>query len=87
MIKKGSVAVDGISLTINTVNQESIEVTIIPHTARNTTIGFKKRGDHVNIETDMLGKYVERFLTARPDGDGQKKADIDMNFLAKTGFM
>jgi len=87
MIKKGSVAVDGISLTINTCNQESIEVTIIPHTARFTTIGFKQRGDHVNIETDLVGKYVERFITAGPDGDGRKQADIDMNFLAKTGFI
>jgi len=87
MIKKGSVAVDGISLTINTFNEESIEVTIIPHTARRTTIGFKKKGDHVNIETDMIGKYVERFVTAGPDGDRREQADIDMNFLAKTGFI
>jgi riboflavin synthase len=87
MIRKGSVAIDGISLTINTCNQKSIEVTIIPHTARITTIGFKKRGDHVNIETDMIGKYVERFVTVGPDDDGRKQVGIDMNFLTKTGFI
>jgi riboflavin synthase len=87
MIKKGSVAVDGISLTINSCDKEGIEVTIIPHTARNTTIGFKKRGDPVNIETDMIGKYVERFVAVGPDGDGQNQAGLDMNFLAKTGFI
>ena len=87
MIKKGSVAVDGISLTINTCDQDSIEVTIIPHTARVTTIGLKKRGDHVNIEADMIGKYVERFVNAGSEGDGRKGVDIDMNFLAKTGFI
>ena len=87
MIKKGSVALDGISLTINAINTESIGVSIIPHTARLTTISFKKRGDRVNIETDMIGKYVERFITAEPDGDGHKRAGIDMNLLAKTGFI
>ncbi len=87
MIKKGSVAVDGISLTINSCDKEGIEVTIIPHTGRNTTIGFKKRGDPVNIETDMIGKYVERFVAVGPDGDGRKQAGLDMNFLAKTGFI
>jgi riboflavin synthase len=87
MIKKGSVAIDGISLTINTCHPESIELTVIPHTARVTTIGLKKRGDLVNIETDMIGKYVERFITTGSDSEGQKKADIDMNFLAKTGFL
>jgi riboflavin synthase len=87
MIKKGSVAIDGISLTINMCHPESIELTVIPHTARFTTIGLKKRGDLVNIETDMIGKYVERFITTASDSEGQKRADIDMNFLAKTGFI
>jgi riboflavin synthase len=86
-INKGSVAIDGISLTINMCHPESIELTVIPHTARVTTIGIKKRGDLVNIETDMIGKYVERFVNAGSDGDGRKRADIDMNFLAKTGFI
>ncbi len=62
MIQKGSVAVDGISLTINQCSAGSFEVSIIPHTAGLTTIGFKAAGAAVNIETDMIGKYVERFL-------------------------
>ena len=84
MIPKGSVAVDGISLTINECGQSSFEVSIIPHTAKLTTIGFKKIGEPVNIETDMIGKYVERFVR----GDKTSgQAAIDMQFLAKNGFL
>ena len=88
MIYKGSVAVDGISLTINTCDANSFSVSIIPHTAKLTTIGFKNRGDRVNIETDMLGKYVERFMNARPGRAGAEKAfSIDKEYLLKTGFL
>ncbi len=87
MIKKGSVAVDGISLTINNCTKNSFEITIIPHTAKLTTIGFKKTGDIVNIETDMIGKYVERFMTKSTGAEkGATDSSIDMQFLAKTGF-
>jgi len=87
MIRKGSVAVDGISLTINNCNKISFEVSIIPHTAKLTNIGLKKIGDHVNIETDMIGKYVERFV--KNDDKEQKtgKSSIDKQFLAKSGFL
>ena len=88
MIKKGSVAVDGISLTINNCDKISFEVSIIPHTAKLTNIGLKKIGDHVNIETDMIGKYVERFI--RKDEEEEQKArksSIDKQFLAKSGFL
>ena len=90
MINKGSVAVDGISLTINTCAAGSISISIIPHTAKLTTIGFKNKGDPVNIETDMLGKYVERFMSAKPRRDGaetEKGTIIDKEYLLKTGFM
>ncbi|MGB9499699.1 MAG: riboflavin synthase [Dissulfuribacterales bacterium] len=88
MIKKGSVAVDGISLTINNCTKNSFEITIIPHTAKLTTIGFKKTGDIVNIETDMIGKYVERFMTKSTGAEkGAIDSSIDMQFLAKTGFL
>lgn len=87
MIIKGSVAVDGISLTINDCDRNGFEVSIIPHTAKLTTIGFKDIGDLVNIETDMIGKYVERFIT-KMDGDKRTgETSIDMQFLAKTGFL
>lgn len=61
LIYKGSVAIDGVSLTVNEVLGSRFSVSIIPHTAAMTTLGFKKIGDTVNIEADMIGKYVERF--------------------------
>jgi riboflavin synthase len=90
MIVKGSVAVDGISLTINSCDTGSFSISIIPHTANLTTIGYKNRGDRVNIETDMIGKYVERFLTGvAPTGKDQilKRSSIDQAYLIKTGFI
>ncbi|MFO7555197.1 MAG: riboflavin synthase [Desulfobacterales bacterium] len=89
MIKKGSVAVDGISLTINNCSPRGFDVSIIPHTAKLTTIGFKKVGDVVNIETDMIGKYVERFIGGKHHDERGKKAgdSLDMEFLVKTGFV
>jgi riboflavin synthase len=88
MIEKGSVAVDGISLTINGCKQNSFEVSIIPYTSKLTTIGFKDTGSYVNIETDMIGKYVEKFLSGRQPGDKHsRKSDISMDFLAKAGFL
>jgi riboflavin synthase len=90
MIAKGSVAVDGISLTINSCDADSFSISIIPHTAKLTTIGFKNRGDRVNIETDMIGKYVERFLAGVSEsGKAQisKRSTIDQEYLIKTGFI
>lgn len=91
MIKKGSVAIDGISLTLNQVTDSGFEVSIIPHTAEITTIGFKQAGSAVNIETDMIGKYVEKFVCPRPagteEGAQEKKSGIDRGFLARSGFI
>jgi riboflavin synthase len=89
MIKKGSVAVDGISLTINDCDRNRFDVSIIPHTAELTTLGVIKAGDLVNIETDMIGKYVERFVRRSHDVDNAKESgkSVDMAFLAKTGFI
>jgi riboflavin synthase len=89
MVKKGSVAVDGISLTINNCGRDSFDVSIIPHTAKLTTMGFSKVGNPVNIETDMIGKYVERFVNKMQYSDREKEAEqsVDMQFLAKTGFL
>jgi riboflavin synthase len=67
LVEKGSVAVDGISLTVVDVFRDGFSIVIIPHTANLTTIGFKKAGDTVNIEVDILGKYVSRFLSKRKD--------------------
>lgn len=90
MIEKGSVAVDGTSLTINRCDSASFEVAIIPHTAGLTTIGHKKVGQAVNIETDMIGKYVERFVLNRgpANRDPEKPGSgIDTALLAKSGFI
>ena len=89
MIAKGSVAVDGISLTINHFSRDRFEVSIIPHTAKMTTIDLCKIGDLVNIETDMIGKYVERFVlgiksTNKEDETGNS---VNIQLLAKTGFI
>ncbi|GBC59687.1 riboflavin synthase [Desulfonema ishimotonii] len=89
MIEKGSVAIDGVSLTINRCDRDSFDVSIIPHTAKLTTVGFKKVGDPVNIETDMIGKYVERFVTGTREetDDRDGRSPLDMAFLAKNGFI
>jgi len=78
IVEKGSVAIDGISLTINKVENGRFYVNIIPYTAEKTTLLVKKEGDLVNIETDILGKYVEKLL--------QSPRGTDNNFLEKHGF-
>ena len=90
MIRKGSVAVDGISLTVNACDANRFTVSIIPHTAQLTTIKMKQAGDAVNIETDMIGKYVERFIRGEAVKDGERataSSSIDMEFLAKSGYL
>lgn len=64
-VEKGSIAVDGISLTIASLRAGSFDVAVIPHTFAGTTLGVRKAGDRVNLEVDLLGKYVERLLAAR----------------------
>lgn len=79
--RKGSVAVDGISLTVNSVEAPGCHVNIIPHTWDHTTLQDVKVGAHVNIEVDLMARYVERFLDA-----GDKTAGIDRPFLEKHGY-
>jgi riboflavin synthase len=79
IVEKGSVAVDGVSLTVNRCEKNRFYVNMIPHTARMTTLGFKKVADWVNIETDIIGKYIEKLLNP---GKG-----IDMSFLSEHGFL
>ena len=92
MIKKGSVAIDGISLTINLCQDQLITLSVIPHTAELTTIGLKQKGGRVNIETDMIAKYVEQFLThprsvkSHSPGRGGDSV-ISTELLAKNGFL
>ncbi|MBN1621624.1 MAG: riboflavin synthase [Endomicrobiales bacterium] len=77
---KGSVSIDGISLTVVNRTEKSFSVAVIPHTYKNTTLGFKKPGDPVNIETDMFAKYVENIM------QNQQKSKITKDFLQKHGF-
>lgn len=69
LVEKGSVTVDGVSLTVSAVDDTGFEVALIPHTLTETTLSRLKRGDSVNLEVDMLAKYVERLLL-RPGGEG-----------------
>ena len=87
MIEKGSVAVDGISLTINDCQDTYFEVNIIPQTAQKTTLLGKKVGDSVNIETDLIGKYVEKFLFKDKMSEQRKeRSSINEDTLRKFGF-
>jgi riboflavin synthase len=88
LIKKGSVAVDGVSLTINDCDASHFQVSIIPHTAEITTVGLKGVGAGVNIETDMIGKYVERFISGSgKPGSPSTGSGVDVTLLARTGFL
>ena len=86
MLDKGSVAIDGISLTITQIFEQSFEVSIIPHTALETTLLHKTTNDKVNLETDIIGKYVERFLSQKKENK-TTESTLDMNFLQKNGFI
>ncbi len=83
MIKKGSVAVDGISLTIVELEEKSFSVALIPYTLEETSLGFKKVGQKVNIETDMLGKWVKRILVT----DDKAVSGITEEMLKEKGFL
>jgi riboflavin synthase len=88
IISKGSVAIDGISLTVVDCLEEMFTVSIIPHTAAMTTLGYKKNGDKVNLEADMIGKYVVKFLERQAAGSSKRKeSKLDVNFLAENGFL
>lgn len=80
VIKKGSIAIDGISLTVADVDRAGFSIAMIPHTARLTTLGFKAAGDSVNLESDIIGKYVERLLPGRAEGN------VSLELLKKNGF-
>ena len=85
-VSKGSITVDGISLTINDVTDRGFRVTIIPHTAKVTTLGVKHVGDAVNLETDLIGRYVERLFPGSA-GSGQPEIKVDRDYLQKRGLI
>lgn len=88
IIEKGSITIDGISLTVAFVDNRSFKVSVIPHTGSETTLLKKKPGDIVNLENDIIGKYVEKLMTFSDIGLAKNnKPSIDLNFLADNGFM
>ncbi len=82
VVEKGSIAVDGISLTVASVGQTGFDVAVIPHTLGATTLGLKRSGDQVNLEVDIIGKYVEKFLSGRGEPSG-----VTEDLLRDAGFM
>jgi riboflavin synthase len=86
VIPQGSVAVDGVSLTIVGCQEDWFEISLIPHTWEVTVLSRKQAGDKVNIETDVLGKYIYRLVESDPR-IGKSKASIGAEFLAKHGFL
>ncbi|MDO8525042.1 MAG: riboflavin synthase [Candidatus Omnitrophota bacterium] len=81
IVLKGSISVDGVSLTVSGVKDDSFSVCLIPHTAQATTLGARKAGDKVNLETDMLGKYISKY------SGRQKTSKITEKFLKDKGFI
>jgi len=84
IVEKGSIAIDGISLTIVSITADSFSVSIIPHTAKSTILSEKKVGDTVNLENDVIGKYVEKLMSFEQESKPQSK--ITQEFLTKFGY-
>jgi riboflavin synthase len=83
VVQKGSIAIDGISLTVNEYQGGEIQMTLIPYTIEKTTLMDKKVGDRVNVEADILGKYVEKLL----DRGDKKSGQVDLSLLKEHGFI
>ena len=82
IVEKGSIAVDGISLTVAKVTDSSFSVSVIPHTAAETILGNRKKGDIVNLENDIIAKYIEKLIKPESSKNG-----VSLELLARNGFM
>ena len=93
VVAKGSITVDGISLTVNRCEKNRFYVNIIPHTVAATTLGFKKAADEVNIETDILARYLEKLVAGEKETGGAtgpaggSAGGVDLEMLARYGFL
>lgn len=85
IVEKGRVTLDGASLTVMKLGDTTFEVSLIPHTQEMITLGKRRVGDYINVETDLIGKYIERFMKFQ-DEPSEKKEGITMEFLMKNGF-
>ena len=83
IVYKGSIAVNGISLTVASLENNNFSVAVIPHTVQNTTLKYLKTGDYVNLESDIFAKYIEKFLS-RTDNSFNK--NITLEYLQENGF-
>lgn len=87
IVEKGSIAIDGTSLTVAGTGADRFSVSVIPHTSDNTILSAKRVGDIVNLENDIVGKYVEKLMTPAGAGDNDDRGEgITMAFLAQNGF-
>lgn len=87
IVEKGSIAIDGISLTVADVTKESFSISTIPHTRSMTNLSVLDKGSIVNLECDIIGKYVERLCCQPMKAEPEAKSDIHMEFLAEHGFI
>lgn len=85
IVEKGRVTLDGASLTVMQLDDSTFGVSLIPHTQEMITLGKKRVGDYINVETDLIGKYIERFMKFKDDSE-EKTGGITMEFLLKNGF-
>ncbi len=85
VIEKGSIAIDGISLTVAAAEPDSFKVSVIPHTRAVTNLGSKKAGDTVNLENDVIGKYVEALMRAQ-EHKANEPSGLSLDYLAANGF-
>lgn len=86
IIEKGSICIDGISLTVAYVDKKLFKVSIIPHTLKNTNLIDKTINSKVNLECDLVGKYIEKFTCFNLKEDDEEQSNITMDFLIKNGF-
>ncbi|MDW7668496.1 MAG: riboflavin synthase [Bacillota bacterium] len=87
IVEKGSIAIDGTSLTVAYVDDQSFKVSIIPHTGEATTLLNKKIGDEVNLECDMVGKYIEKLLNFKKEETKNTNQGLNEEFLKNNGFI
>ena len=87
IVEKGSITIDGISLTVARTDDKTFSVSIIPHTQKETTLQYLREGDAVNLETDIVGKYVEKLMKPEPEEDKDSSRGLTEDFLRENGFI
>ena len=86
LIEKGSIAIDGISLTITALSKDNFSVAVIPHSLQQTTLGKKEVGEKVNLENDLVAKYIEKLLQPKNSSSDKQASTLNLDLLRKHGF-